>query len=340
MLSGLRKRYVNFIEKDKRSVPENIFYGFLCFLSWVYGGAVSLRNFFYDKRIIPVYASKAKVVSVGNLSWAGTGKTSLSLWLYEQFSSRHKVAILRRGYGDDEAKLLAERCPHVFSAPDRRKLAKENDSGFDCFILDDGFQYRRLKKDVNIVVMGAREFRKKYRLIPAYFFREPLSSLRRADILILNYSEEMKNPSSIESSIAAKIPGIKVYFSRYHVTQITDMADKPVEINSLKEKKLAAFAAIGYPQGFFNKLKEVDLNIVKKITYPDHYELSEREFAALQSSLIENGIRDLIITRKDRYHLPSGKSKINIYILDVAIEVSGKDAFLKQVILKLGNINQ
>ena len=81
MLSGLRKRYVNFIEKDKRSVPENIFYGFLCFLSWVYGGAVSLRNFFYDKRIIPVYASKAKVVSVGNLSWAGTGKTSLSLWL-------------------------------------------------------------------------------------------------------------------------------------------------------------------------------------------------------------------------------------------------------------------
>ena len=147
----------------------------------LYGAIVFFRNLLYDKKIFSSFPSKAKVISVGNLSWSGTGKTPLSIWLYKKLSSKFKVAVLRRPYAQDEEKMLQEKVKNVFSCPNRQKIAKEKESLFDIFILDDGFGHRKLKRDIDIVIMGAREFKRKHDLIPANFFREPLKALRRAD---------------------------------------------------------------------------------------------------------------------------------------------------------------
>jgi tetraacyldisaccharide 4'-kinase len=328
----IKKWYINFIEKKEKSLGGSFFYYFLCFLSYVYGGIIVLRNFFYDKNIFRQYALDATVISIGNLSWAGSGKTSLSLWLYERLSPTNRLAILRRGYGDDEHKLLAEVSSNVFSSPDRYQIAKECESLFDVFILDDGFQYRRLKRDINILIMGAREFRKKYQLIPAYFFREPFSAIKRADIVLLNYVDEINDPSEIKKNILKIAPHLKIYFSRYRVRGFSDLKGNKYAINFLKGKKVAALSAIGYPEGFFDKLKELNLEVSEQITYPDHYELPEKEFMRIERRLLSAGIKDLIITRKDKYHLPAVNSNINIFIMDVNIEIENEDDFLDVIL--------
>jgi len=327
--------YLSFLEKNKRNAFELSFYCFLYLLSLIYGFGVRLRNFFYNKKVIPSYSCRAKVISIGNLSWSGSGKTSLSIWLHRRLSSEFKVAILRRGYGNDEGKLLGEITKNVFSFASRHILAKRLERLFDIFILDDGFQHRKLRRDVNIVVMGAREFRRKHRLIPAYFFREPLSALRRADMLLLNYKEEIEDIEEIKKSILNIAPHLEVYFSCYKFKRFIDLDGKEYSLDFFKGKKLAAFTAIGYPEGFLNKLKELKLDIVRKIVYPDHYELRNLQFKAIQDSLIKVGINDLIITHKDKYHFPNCEIKLNIFIMEVEMEIENEDNFMRGVKIRL-----
>lgn len=331
----IKKWYLALLEKEKKNLFEGTFYCFLCFLSFIYAGLVSLRNALYSLKVIPSYKVDAKIVSVGNISWSGSGKTPLSIWLYDKFSSKFKVAVLRRGYGEDEGSLLKERLGDVFSSPDRYKLAKKLQSSFGMFVLDDGFQYRKLKKDVNIVIMGAREFKKKHRLIPAYFFREPISALKRADIVVLNHSREMKEPLEIKDFIMRLAPDVKVYLSNYKFKKFLDLNEEEIDRDFFNGKRIAALAGIGYPQGFFRKLKEIGLDIVREIIYPDHYELGESEFVLLEDDLIKEGIDALIITRKDKYHLPCKEARIRIYIMEIDISIDNEKDFIKEINTKL-----
>ena len=327
----VKQWYVSFLERDKKNILEVILNALLYFLSLIYGLGVLIRNFFYDKGIFKIQTTKAKVISIGNLSWSGTGKTSLSIWLYKKLTASFKTAILRRGYGDDEAKLIAQTTKDVFSSLNRAKLAKDLEKSFDLFILDDGFQYRRLRRNLNIVVMGAREFRRKYGLIPVNFFREPMRSLLRADILLLNYSEEIEDISKIKESILKEAGHLGVYTCGYRVRRFCDLEGGEISIESLRQRPVAALAAIGYPHGFFNKLKELDFNLGCQIIYPDHHELSQVEFDRLETDLLKKGIKDLVITQKDKYHFPTNETKLNIVVMEVDIEIDNEAYFLGKV---------
>ncbi len=331
----LKKWYLAILEKSQRNIFESLFFSLLCLLSSVFGAGVFLRNLFYKLKIVPSFVSKAKVVSVGNLSWSGSGKTTLSLWLHEHLSPKYKTAILRRGYGQDEGRLIKEKTDDVFSNTSRSKLARRLENSFDLFLLDDGFQHRSLARDVDIVMMSSRDFQKKPRLIPAYFFREPLSSLKRADILLLNYKEEMNDTEAIKKSILKVAPQLKIYFSKYTNKGFLDLKGNKLKSDSLLGRRLAAFTAIGYPGGFLNKLSELGLDIAEKIIYPDHYELNNAEFRSMEDDLIKNGINDLVITHKDKYHFPNLASRLNIFVLEVELEIENEDEFLKSVEDKL-----
>ena len=331
MLVGAQQWYLSFLEKDKKNILEKILYFVLYALSFIYGAAVFTRNFLYDKGILRSFSSKSKVISVGNLSWSGSGKTSLSLWLYGKLSPSQRTAILRRGYGSDEGKLISETTKDVFSSVNRVNLVKNLQSAFDVFILDDGFQHRKLQPDVNVVIMGAREFKKKHRLIPAYFFREPLSSLKRADILLLNYKEEFDNITRVKQLINKVAPHLNIYTCGYRPGKFLNLEGKEIAAEALRSRKIAAFAAIGYPQGFFNKLKKLDFDLKDQIIYPDHHQLTEQEFKSIEKNLTKKGIKDLLITPKDKYHLPKCKTDLNIFVMDVMIEVDNQEAFLKEL---------
>lgn len=317
----LTRWYIRFIEKSRYSFWEKGIQGFLYLASLLYGFLVSLRNFFYDKGFLKSYESSLSfLLGVGNIVWAGTGKTPLSLWLYKQFASEFKTAILRRGYGKDEEKLIKQYCSSLFSSVDRRGWVQKLEKEYDLFILDDAFQHRKLKKDIEIVIMGSREFEKKAYLIPASFFREPFRSLKRADIVIVNYKMGADR-RGIEKMIQSLPSSPKLYFAAYQAETLSSLGGKTYTFEILEKKAVAAFAAIGYPQGFFDLLEEKNIRLKQKIIYPDHYELSPKEYSRLEADLINSGINTLIITEKDKYHLPDVKKQLDIFVLGVKLEI-------------------
>ncbi len=327
----LKKWYVRFAEEGGRSFFEKLLYIPLYPLSLLYGLVVSARNFFYSKNIINTYnPAFSFLVGVGNISWSGTGKTSFTLWLFRRFSFQFKTAVLRRGYGDDEEKLIKQECESVFSSPGRRRLVKELEKDYDLFILDDAFQYRKLQKDIEVVIMGAREFIRKPRLIPLSFFREPLGSIGRADILIINYKEEADRKKI--KKIVSRFPfEPEIYFAGYKAQSLQALGGQKYDLNFLRGKKTAAFAAVGHPQGFFQLLEKTGIPLRKKVTYPDHYILSAREYLLMEQSLISLGVKALVITEKDKYHLPEIKKRVDVFVLNVRLEVEQEDRLVAKI---------
>ncbi len=333
----LKRKYILFIEKNEYSFFGKIMFGLLYLLSFLYGFFVNLRNFLYDKNILKSYNPDSSfLIGVGNISWAGTGKTPLSLWLYENFSSKLKTAILRRGYGEDEKKLIKEKCLHLFSSPDRRKIIKSLEKKYELFIIDDAFQYRKLKKDIEIVIMRADELRKKRHLIPASSFREPLQNAKRADILIVNYKDD-SDCGQIKKIISELSLPSQFYFARYRVKSLQNLRGEIYNFELLKNKKVAAFAAIGYPRGFFRLLIKSGISLVKEIVYPDHHILSKKEYCSLENELIQSGIKTLITTDKDRYHFPEGKKQLDIFVLSVKLEIEREAELIDQLSRKIAH---
>ncbi len=331
----IKSWYVNLLEKRNRNLLEKIFWVFLYLLSLVYGLLVWMKNTLYDLRIKPVYRSSKKVICIGNISWAGSGKTSLVINLYKEFFSKYKTAILRRGYGEDENKLLGELTSDLYCSPNRVGLVKKLKERFDLFIVDDCFQYRKLARNVNIAVMGSREFKTDFNLIPASFFREPLSSLKRADILLLTYLNELENPKQVRSMIKSRFPCLDVFEADYTVKSISDLDNNAIVIQELKDEPVAALTAIGYPQGFLNILTKEGFNVVKKFIFPDHHKLTVAEYEKIENNLISSGVTDLIITAKDKFRIPVTKPKLDIFVLNVELTIHEKEAFLKKVEEKL-----
>jgi tetraacyldisaccharide 4'-kinase len=332
----LKKSYLEFIAKDKRRPFQKFVYSLLIFLSWIYAAVVAARNTLYDCNLLRTYRPSKKLISVGNLSWAGSGKTPLSIWLYEKFSPYISAVVVRRGYGDDENKLLRERIGDVFFALDRCSLVRRKEEIFDLFILDDGFQYRKLIPTVSIVIMGAREFQGVYRLLPASYFREPFSSLHRADIVIVNHSNEIKNRKKIKKMITEAAPAACVYFSDYIVNGFKDLEGNPYSEEFFLDKPVAAFAAIGYPEGFFKKLKKLKFDVRHQVAYPDHHRLSVREFLNLEDKLLREGVKYMLITHKDKYHFPYRPEKIKIVVMEIDFCFEEEARFIDGIKQRLG----
>lgn len=337
MIKRIRKWYIDFLEKKSYSFWERIAYLVFYFFSFLYGVVVYLRNFLYDFSLFSSYRARKPVISVGNISWAGTGKTTLVGFLFAYFSKKYKVAVLRRGYGDDEGQLFKDAGVKVFSAVDRVTYANTLSSEYEFFILDDGFQYRKLHRDINIVMMGAREFIKPIRLLPLSFFREPLSSLKRADILVINYASEIKDVVSVKRRLKQKFPQLNVFTARYIVHSFFDLvSNKEIPLDLLRQKKIAAFTAVGYPQGFLNLLNSLNLKLTQEIVYPDHYCLTLDEYTKLCSNLKEKGINTLMITAKDKYHFPKEiGTDLSLVVVNINIEIDNQEMFLKIINQKL-----
>jgi len=154
-------------------------------------------------------------------------------------------------------------------------------------------------------------------------------------MLLISHSNEIKNPDQIKEQIHKVAPDLRIYFSQYRFKRIVDLDGNIISLDILRNKDIAAFAAIGYPEGFFLKLKDIGLNLKDKIIYPDHYELSKTKFRNLEKELIKKGINDIVITSKDRYHLPSIETKLNIFIMEIEVEIENESEFLKDIEAKL-----
>lgn len=321
MIPGIKNSYLSFIERPRKNILEDILFWVLAFFSYGYGAVIWFINFCYDKNIFSVYHSSKPVICLGNISWGGSGKSTLAIKIYNYLKDDFKTAILRRGYGEDEGAMLKRQSGDIYADKNRVGLVRSLEKDYDCFILDDGFQHRKLGRVCDIVVMGAREFNHPFYLIPAYIFREPLASLKRAELVVINYRSELKNPAGTIAALK-KYTSAPVFTADYKITSITDSGGRAFSVQDIERFKVAAVTAIGYPQGFFNKLADHGVKAVEKIVYPDHHELSAVEAGQLAILLEKKSITHIIVTMKDkdRFNLLSGKVIIFTAAIDMTID--------------------
>jgi tetraacyldisaccharide 4'-kinase len=251
--------------------------------SWPYAVGVWWRNRAFDRGRRPVFRAAVPVVSIGNLTLGGTGKTPCVEWVARYFRERDvRVAILSRGYGseagrNDEALVLEDNLPDVphMQGPDRSKLAADavEELETELLVLDDGFQHRRLHRDLDVVLIDATRPPTRDYLFPRGTLREPASSLRRAGAIVLTRADQVP-PSELD--------GLRVWLAqRWSNTPVATTEHRPMELICAGEERqpverlagavVGAFCGIGNPDGFRRTLEGLGATVGAFRTFPDHH---------------------------------------------------------------------
>ncbi len=258
------------------------------------------------------------IICVGNIYIGGTGKTPLSISIAEQIKAFKKPAIIKKFYNnhEDEHNLINSKTDCLIIDPNRSKAIEQAiKKGFNVAILDDGFQDYSIKKNLNIICFNGNQLIGNGMLIPSGPLRESMQSLKEAQIVIINGSKNLE----FEKKIYKISESIKVFYSKY----------VPSNLEKFTGKKLVAFAGIGNNENFFKILKDNDLNIQRKINFPDHYEFSKNEL----EKIIKESIRDkcnIITTEKDYHRIKKFKFK-EIEYLEINTEILQRDKLIEYI---------
>ena len=320
-------------------LPRLIRWG-LAPLSWLYGIGVCFRNWLYDRELFRVRRLPCPVISVGNLVAGGTGKTPTVIWVAKRLQhSGFRVAVLLRGYrrfrisdfgfrkgkatplvvsdgeqtlvsaavSGDEAAMLASELPGVIVILGKDRYAaglaaiKIWGDTHGVLILDDGFQHRRLARDLDIVTLDATQpFGTGY-LLPAGTLREPKSALRRADVLFLTRTDQ-----------APVLTGLQRFTNRYQI--IVESRHRPtrlyrlgtsetIPLTYLEGKCVLAVCAIGNPQAFVGTLNQLGAAQVDLVAFPDHHDYTSKDIARIldRTRRLPDGF--IVTTQKDAQKL-------------------------------------
>ena len=274
--------------------------------------------YFIQKRIITPKKFNIPVICVGNIYIGGTGKTPLTLELYNILKSMNKnPAIVKKFYKNhyDEIELIKQNVGNLFLNSSRKKAMDEvQNKNFDVAILDDGYQDCSIKKDLKILCFNEKQLIGNGHTIPSGPLREKLSSIKKSQIVVINGNEN----KNFENKLKKIFKDINIFYSRY-------ISEIPKEFNN---KKFLAFAGIGNPENFFDTLREYSLNIIKSKIFPDHYSYKKNEIENLLDLANKNKL-DLITTEKDHYRLK--KLGFNINYLTIKVQIEKKDKFEKLI---------
>ena len=295
-------------------------------LGLIYGFFVSIRNFCYDRGIFKSIAVGSKVISIGNITVGGTGKTPMVHYVVEKLISLDKrVAIISRGYGrttkgsllisdgkkllcsveeaGDEPYLLAQLCPEAIVAVDEKRvrIAKKIVGDFmpDVIVLDDAYQHRKIMRDIDIVMTRSGKAFGNGFLLPAGPLRESVSGLKRAHIILTQDNGD----HDMEVTLKEKIP---VIACSYCIHQVLNKRG-PIVVDDLAGKDISAFCGIANPESFSSTLAELKVNILDFKTFQDHHKYTIKDLDFLRSRSAGFASKYIITTEKDWVKLPQNE---------------------------------
>ncbi len=299
----------------------------------LYGLVARVRNALYDAGVLRAHrVPNAVVISVGNLTAGGTGKTPVVMELARAaLAAGRKPAILTRGYrrGDsvesDEAKLLARALPDVplVVGADRRKTAAAAVAhGANVLLLDDGFQHRRLARDIDLVLLDARDpFGGDWQL-PRGFLREPGSGLARASAVLITRAQRASPAAlmALRSIVTTKAKRVVPIVAENHrpVALVDLAASTSAPLDRVRGRRVLAFSGIGDPEALRETLEALGASVVSSLAFPDHH-----AFAATDLDSIRRAARDVecvVTTEKDAMRLGGFALDRPLYALRIAAE--------------------
>jgi tetraacyldisaccharide 4'-kinase len=278
---------------------------------------IIIRNWCYDVGIFSITRVNVPVISVGNITVGGTGKTPMVEYLIRYFQNQNKyVAVVSRGYkrtsegtvimkaGDkergsaeslgDEPYQIATKFPNVTVVVDSERaraaiIAEQNNA--DAILLDDGFQHRSLHRDLDVVMIGDGAFVQTTPMLPAGRRREPLSSLKRANVLVFNGKSVNTFFSKPQVSIS------------YQPMAIRKLDGRSLSFEELKGKSCIAFCGIANPESFRKMLHQLSVDVVEWLTFPDHHRYSQSDVERVFKKYREKKADYILTTEKDSARL-------------------------------------
>ena len=270
------------------------------------------------KKIIKNHICSIPVICVGNIYLGGTGKTPLCIEIFAILRSLNMNPVfIRKEYKSyqDEVSLQQQSGP-VFQNKKRVEAVKEaTKNKANIAILDDGFQDFSINKDLSIVCFNEKQWLGNGLTIPSGPLRENLSSLKRANCVVINGNKNR----NIENEIIKNNKKIKIFYSKY----------VPTNLDLTKDKKVIAFAGIGNPENFFYLLKEYNVDVIDMISFPDHYNYKDEELEKLISKALQHN-RILLTTEKDYLRINENlRKKINYLKIKTIIE--DRNEFINEI---------
>ena len=314
--------------------------------SFVYGlGVFCHRNFY---RFKGAYKAPKPVISIGNITVGGSGKTPLVIWLARNLQDKgFKSIILIRGHmpkaskNSDEVDMLNEQIPYipVLAGADRiyNIRTAEEILPVNVYVCDDAFQHWPLRRDLNIVAIDAGNPFGNGFLLPAGILREPLSALKRADVFILTKIDSSSNVQVLTSKLNRINPKASIMESRYKSAGAVDVFEAKLMVEDfLNEKQVVGFCAIGDPLSFELSLKNSGAKILKLFTYMDHHIYKKDDIQRMVEFCRSQGIQVLVTTHKDVVKLRAFKDlfdDIRLVYIPIQLEITkGSDEFIQKVI--------
>jgi tetraacyldisaccharide 4'-kinase len=326
-------------------------------LSLPYAVVVVVRNLLYDWHWKKSYRSPLPVISIGNLSVGGTGKSPTVAWIARWFRQRGiRTAILSRGYGqldsgqNDEALEMELQLPDVphLQHWDRVASARlaDEELQMQLLLLDDGFQHRRLARDLDIVLIDATDPPTAHWLLPGGILREPWTSLARADLIILTRANQAGEEKCDRMTrrirrIAASIPVVR---AQHRPTHVLTHPNEQVSVERLTGMQLLAFCAVGNPDSFFQGLEDLGAEILGTRVWPDHHPYSAGDISSL-ASWVDSfpHAQMLICTMKDWVKIQTshiGRLPLAALVIELHI-VAGESEFanaLEKIVISQSNL--
>jgi tetraacyldisaccharide 4'-kinase len=324
-----------------------------------YRGLLGAREWLYGHGILKSRVLPCRVVSIGNLTVGGTGKTpAVEVAVQSLTTLGHRPAVVSRGYGrhsrgiqvvadassirldpeesGDEPFLLARRLPGIpvvvgSNRHDAARVAIER-FGATAIVLDDGFQHRTLKKDLEIVMARAQRPWGNGRLLPAGPLREPLASLARADLIVATGAPGVANAREVVDAVEEHAPRVPVVTAMLAPSECWEAGRmRPVRLAELGGKRLVAFAGIAIPSAFAETLRDTGAVVEDLIAFADHHWYGSDDVARLDARADELGVDALVTTEKDwvrlrRLRLPSRP----LYVLSIRLVLQSGETTWRQ----------
>ena len=309
------------------------------FLSFIYGILVAIRNFFYETNILSTKSLNCKVISIGNITVGGSGKTPTVEYLSNLLQSKgHKVGIISRGYKrkskstlvvtdgkkkpeswehvGDEPFLLAHKLENIpiVVGTSRYKAGSMMIEKFqpDVILIDDGFQHLSLHRDLDIVLVNSKDKRSDHKLIPSGKLREPISNLTKADLIIITKSN-IHAPSNYLINKIESFNRPTIYNELQIDSLLQNKSNKINKLDKIANKKVYLFSALGDNESFKKIMGYTDAKIVGHSKYPDHYHYTLDDLNDIEQKATKCNAEFLITTEKDLVKIHPQNRKIDIY---------------------------
>lgn len=330
-----QQSYCELISGQSSGLGASILRVLLAVAATGYSFVIRLRNFLYSKGLLKIHHVDAAVICVGNITVGGTGKTPLVAWLCNLITQNYKCAILTRGYKaraqenadfKDEIAILSESCrgANVIVKPDRVAGATEaiDRHSAEVLVMDDGFQHRRLARDLDIIAIDATRPFGYGKLLPAGLLREPASSLKRAGAVVITRCDQIAGAEieEIEKKLRAINPDMLIAKSIHEPVYAKSGDNKEIGIEQLKGKKIFAFCGIGNPDAFFNTIEDIGAELTGSKAYDDHCHYTDASLTEISNQAKQLGA-DLILTTQKDWTKVTSTFKSPLLIAYLAIEI-------------------